>query len=66
MRVIERARFASMPTRTPGYTLTVNSMSEMWDSFHLIRLFGQAKGLCTGRTGHMAQQPALKHRRPSI
>ncbi|QEU97587.1 hypothetical protein CP970_26380 [Streptomyces kanamyceticus] len=66
MRVIERARFASMPTRTPAHTFGVNSMSGMWDMFHLIRLFSQAKGLCTRRTGHMAQQPALKHRRLSL
>ncbi|QES45965.1 hypothetical protein DEJ49_13995 [Streptomyces venezuelae] len=65
MRVIERARFASMPTRTALHTSGVNSMSTMRNMFHLIRLFCQAKGLCRCPSGHMAQQPTLKHRRLS-
>lgn len=52
MRVVERAKFASMPTRRPAHTSPVNSMSVMRDMFHLIRLFCEVKGLCTGCTGH--------------
>ncbi len=52
MRVVESAKFASMPTRTAAHTFSVNSMSGMWDMFHLIRLFSQVKGLCTRFTGH--------------
>lgn len=52
MRVVESAKFASMPTRTPADTFPVNSMSAMWDMFHLIRLFSEVKGLCMGYTGH--------------
>ncbi|GGV52249.1 hypothetical protein GCM10010277_48580 [Streptomyces longisporoflavus] len=52
MRVVESVKFASMPTRRPAHTFSVNSMSAMRDMFHLIRLFCEVKGLCTGYTGH--------------
>lgn len=54
MRVEVSAKFASMPTRTPADTFTVNSTPGMWDAFHLIRFIREVKGLFTGFPGHMA------------
>ncbi|TGB06360.1 hypothetical protein E2651_23620 [Streptomyces sp. MZ04] len=66
MRVVESAKFASMPNRTPAHTFSVNSLSAMWDMFHLIRLLSKVKGLCIRRTGHIALQPARKPRRDHV
>ncbi|EPD56697.1 hypothetical protein HMPREF1211_06422 [Streptomyces sp. HGB0020] len=62
MRVEVSAKFASMPTRTPGHTFTVNSAPGMWDLVHLIRFICKAKGLCTRHPGHMAHNRAHKPR----
>ncbi|GHA38171.1 hypothetical protein GCM10010303_56250 [Streptomyces purpurascens] len=61
-RVEVSAKFASMPTRTPGHTSTVNSAPGMWDEVHLIRSFAQMKGLFMCRPGHMASIRAHKPR----
>ncbi|AYN41001.1 hypothetical protein D9753_21335 [Streptomyces dangxiongensis] len=61
-RVEAGAKFASMPTRTPVHTRTVNSPPGMWDMFHLIRFFWQVKGLFTGMWGHMGHIRALEPR----
>lgn len=58
MRVEVSAKFASMPTRTPVHTRTVNLMSGMWAMFHLIRFISVAKGLCRSLRGHMAHNRA--------
>lgn len=60
MRVEVSAKFASMPTRTPVHTFTVNSMSPMQEMFHLIRFLWKVKGLFWGPPGHMAQQPGTQ------
>ncbi|PBC63179.1 hypothetical protein BKI49_14655 [Streptomyces sp. Tue6028] len=62
MRVEVSAKFASMPSRTPVHTFTVNLMSKMWEMFHLIRFTWQAKGLFRSRPGHMAHNRAHKPR----
>ncbi|CAM5343052.1 hypothetical protein GCM10010256_62620 [Streptomyces coeruleorubidus] len=62
MRVEVSAKFASMPTRTPVHTLTVNSAPALWDVVHLIRSFTQMKGLFMPRPGHMASNRARKPR----
>ncbi|OUD00445.1 hypothetical protein CA983_25515 [Streptomyces swartbergensis] len=62
VRVEVSAKFASMPTRTPVHTPTVNSAPAMCDVVHLIRSFTQMKGLFTARPGHMASNRAHKPR----
>lgn len=66
MRVEVSAKFASMPTRTPVHTLTVNLPSGMWEMFHLIRFISVAKGLCESPLGHMAHNRAHKPRRDPV
>ncbi|MDQ0776804.1 hypothetical protein QF026_005270 [Streptomyces aurantiacus] len=66
MRVEVSAGFASMPTSTPVHTRTVNSLSQMWAIFHLIRATWKAKGLCRGLPGHMAHNRALGPRRDTV
>lgn len=66
MRVEAGAKFASMPTRTPVHTSTVNCMSGMWEMFHLIRFIWQAKGLFRGLPGHMAHNRVNKPRRGPV
>ncbi|GAA2590626.1 hypothetical protein GCM10010424_43750 [Streptomyces lienomycini] len=70
VRVEASAKFASMPSRTAVHTSTVNSMTVMWDMFHLIRLIMLAKGLLRGLPGHMAHksdaQPPLRSRDPNV
>ncbi|GAP52419.1 hypothetical protein GCM10010320_64940 [Streptomyces caelestis] len=61
-RVEVSAKFASMPTRTPVHTRTVNSAPGMWDVVHLIRSFTQMKGLFMAHPGHMASIRARKPR----
>lgn len=60
MRVEVSAKFASMPTRTPVHTDTVNSMPGMWDMVHLFRFILQGKGLLKGVPGHMAHKPGAQ------
>ncbi|GGV81218.1 hypothetical protein GCM10010228_54090 [Streptomyces massasporeus] len=62
VRVEVSAKFASMPTRTPVHTFTVNSTPGMWDVVHLIRSIAQMKGLFMARPGHMASNRAHKPR----
>ncbi|GAA4557658.1 hypothetical protein GCM10023097_65230 [Streptomyces collinus] len=62
VRVVVSAKFASMPTRTPVHTFTVNSTPGMWDVVHLIRSIAQMKGLFMARPGHMASNRAHKPR----
>ncbi|GAA2898076.1 hypothetical protein GCM10010524_32770 [Streptomyces mexicanus] len=70
VRVETSAEGASMPTRRPAHTSTVNSTPGMWDMFHLIRLISQVKGLLTGKAGHMAHMPGaqtpLRSRDPTV
>ena len=66
VRVEVVAEFASMPTRTPVHTSTVNFMSAMWEMFHLIRFIWQAKGLFRGSPGHMAHNRVNKPRRGPV
>jgi hypothetical protein len=66
VRVEAVAEFASMPTRTPVHTSTVNFMSVMWEMFHLIRFIWQAKGLFRGPSGHMAHNRVNKPRRGPV
>lgn len=60
MRVEASAKFASMPPRTAVHTGTVNSMTVMWDMFHLIRLIVLPKGLLRRLPGHMAHKPGAQ------
>jgi len=67
VRVEVSAEFASMPTRTPVHTRTVNLTSDMWAFFHLIRATSKVKGLCMRLGGHMAHNRAHEPRRdPAI
>ncbi|GEC10128.1 hypothetical protein SSP24_77830 [Streptomyces spinoverrucosus] len=62
MRVEVGAKFASMPTRTPVHTRTVNPAPDMWDMFHLFRFIAVVKGLLSRSPGHMAHNRARKPR----
>jgi hypothetical protein len=66
VRVEVGAKFASMPTRTPVHTSTVNCMSGMWEMFHHIRFIWQAKGLFRSLPGHMAHNRVNKPRRGPV
>ncbi|GAA5066381.1 hypothetical protein GCM10023336_48060 [Streptomyces similanensis] len=70
VRVEVSAEFASMPTRTPAHTRSVNSTPGMWDMFHLIRFISQVKGLLMGVAGHMRHMPGtqapLSSRDPTV
>ncbi|GAB2872621.1 hypothetical protein GCM10027074_45330 [Streptomyces deserti] len=61
-RVGVSAEFASMPTRTPVHTSTVNSAPDMWDVLHLIRFTWKVKGLLMALPGHMASNRAAEPR----
>ena len=66
VRVEVVAKCASMPTRTPVHTSTVNCMSGMREMFHLIRFIWQAKGLFRRLPGHMAHNRVNKPRRGPV
>ncbi|GGQ38703.1 hypothetical protein GCM10010266_72470 [Streptomyces griseomycini] len=57
------AEFASMPTRTPVHTFTVNSAPDMWDMIHLIRFISRVKGLLRRFPGHMVRTAGRTERR---
>ncbi|GAB7108827.1 hypothetical protein JCM4814A_71410 [Streptomyces phaeofaciens JCM 4814] len=59
-RVEVSAEFASMPTRTPVHTFTVNSTPGMWDMVHLIRFISETKGLFIRGPGHMRHMPGAQ------
>ncbi|GAA4313442.1 hypothetical protein GCM10023086_34300 [Streptomyces venetus] len=62
VRVEVNAKFASMPTRTPVHTTTVNSAPGKCDGFHLFRFTAQMKGLFMAGPGHMASIRARERR----
>lgn len=62
-RVGVSAGFASMPTRTPVHSSTVNSEPGSWDVVHLIRVISWLKGLLSRFPGHMVRTAGCRPRR---